>query len=448
MGAVKEEPLSRAAAWLHAEEPTNPFVVTSLAVLDEPLDLDRFKSMLSRRIHLHPRLRQVVNEGLVPVVAQRWTTASNFDLDAHIRRVALPPPGGHAELAEFIGDLVGRPLDFGQPLWEIHAVNGPGRGGALVSRFHHSLGDGQAMVRMLMTLTDVSAGGWKRAIPGSRSPRRRARHPRPRMVRDAARLVGRLREAPGAARKAVDAAGTLARLTLLDGDRQTTLRGDLTNLKRVAWSRPIPLAVVKRVAKASGTTVNDVIVSAIAGGLGIYLRQAGEDTRGLRIRAMVPVDLRPAGDSEMSGNRFSLVYLELPVGVWHPDERLMRVKIEMDRIKASMEPAVGWLLVRSLGLLPAWLEHIASTFYADKASLVLTNVIGPAQRIYIAGSPMRQMTFWEPESGGLGVGISTYSYAGEVTIAVVSDRNLIAHPDQVIDGVAAAMSDLIAKTLN
>jgi WS/DGAT/MGAT family acyltransferase len=268
------------------------------------------------------------------------------------------------------------------------------------------------------------------------------------MVRDAARLVGRLREAPGAARKAVDAAGTLARLTLLDGDRQTTLRGDLTKLKRVAWSRPIPLAVVKRVAKASGTTVNDVIVSAIAGGLGIYLRQAGEDTRGLRIRAMVPVDLRPAGDSEMSGNRFSLVYLELPVGVWHPDERLMRVKIEMDRIKASMEPAVGWLLVRSLGLLPAWLKHIASTFYADKASLVLTNVIGPAQRIYIAGSPMRQMTFWKPESGGLGVGISTYSYAGEVTIAVVSDRNLIAHPDQVIDGVAAAMSDLIAKTLN
>ena len=150
----------------------------------------------------------------------------------------------------------------------------------------------------------------------------------------------------------------------------------------------------------------------------------------------------------MRRSRVSLVYLELPVGVWHPGESLMRVKIEMDRIKASMEPAVGWLLLRSLGLLPARLEHIASTFYADKASLVLTNVIGPAQRIYIAGSPMRQMTFWEPESGGLGVGISIYSYAGEVTIAVVSDRNLIAHPDQVIDGVAAAMSDLIAKTLN
>jgi len=87
--------------------------------------------------------------------------------------------------------------------------------------------------------------------------------------------------------------------------------------------------------------------------------------------------------------------------------------------------------------LPARLEHVASTFYADKASLVLTNVIGPAQRIYIAGSPMRQMTFWEPESGGLGVGISIYSYAGEITISVVSDRNLIAHPDQLIDGVVA-----------
>lgn len=94
MGTVKEEPLSRAdPAWLHAEEPTNPFVVTSLAVLDEPLDLDRFKSMLSRRMHLHPRLRQVVNKGLVAVVAQRWTAASNFDLDAHTRYPSRPSRG-------------------------------------------------------------------------------------------------------------------------------------------------------------------------------------------------------------------------------------------------------------------------------------------------------------------------------------------------------------------
>jgi hypothetical protein len=144
----------------------------------------------------------------------------------------------------------------------------------------------------------------------------------------------------------------------------------------------------------------------------------------------------------MSGNRFSLVFLELPIGVTDARERLMKVKIEMDRIKGSMEPAVGWLLVQSLGLLPAQLEQMASSFYASKASLVLTNVIGPAKRIYLAGSPIRQMTFWEPESGGLGLGVSIYSYAGEITVGVVSDRNLVAEPDEITQGVVTEFERL------
>jgi hypothetical protein len=120
----------------------------------------------------------------------------------------------------------------------------------------------------------------------------------------------------------------------------------------------------------------------------------------------------------------------------------MRVKIEMDRIKASQEPLVGWLLVQGLGLLPAELERLASSFYAGKASLVLTNVIGPRRPIYMAGTPVRQMTFWEPESGGLGIGISIYSYAGEITVGVVSDRNLVSDPGQITAAVMRAFADL------
>jgi len=243
-------------------------------------------------------------------------------------------------------------------------------------------------------------------------------------------------------RQGVDAAGTLARLTLLDADPPTPFRGPLTMLKGVAWSEPLPLAGVKRVAQATGTTVNDVIVSVIAGALAGYLRSHGHETTGLRIRAMVPVDLRPPGDTGMSGNRFSLVYLELTMGIRNPLERLMRVKLEMDRIKASSEPAVGWLLVQGLGLLPPRLEHATSAFYAGKASLVLTNVIGPREPIYMAGSRIRQMTFWEPESGGLGVGMSIYSYAGEITVGAVSDRDLVASPQEITDGVGAEFSAL------
>ena len=429
-----EEALSRAdLAWLHAEAPTNHFVVTSLALFDEPLNVDRFKTMLSQRIALHPRLSQVVKTPLNPLAGQRWTAATNFDLDAHIHRTGLAAPGGHDALAAYVGGLVGRPLDYERPLWEVHIVDGPGRGGALVTRFHHSLGDGQAMVRMLVSLTDESAGDWDHP---SRRPRRTIRR------RRAASWTPHVRDIPGLVRQGVQAAGTLARLTLFNPDPPTSLRGDLTLLKRVAWSDPLQLAEVKRIANASGTTVNDVVVSLIAGSLGNYLRNRGEDTCGLRIRAMVPVNLRASDDTAMSGNRFSLVYLELPVGVTDARERLMKVKIEMDRIKGSMEPEVGWLLVQSLGLVPTPIEQLASAFYARKASLVLTNVIGPAKRIYLAGSPIRQMTFWEPESGGLGLGVSIFSYAGEITVGVVSDRNLVADPDQIARGVVTEFHKL------
>jgi diacylglycerol O-acyltransferase / wax synthase len=439
---TRQETLSRAdLTWLNSDEPTNHFVVTSLVLFDEPLAVEHVKSMLASRIALHPRLRQVVSRPFIQLGTPRWTAASNFDLDAHINPVALPRPAGFEELARYIDGLVGRPLDFGRPLWECHVVEGPGTGGALITRFHHSIGDGQAMVRMLLTLTDEAADGWRRPAPRQRRVAKRGGS----ATSLNSHFARRLPDLPRLAVQGVRAVGTLARLTLLDADRPTSLRGELTLLKRVAWTEPLSLAAIKRIAHASGATLNDVIVSVIAGSLGDYLRRAGEDTRGLRIRAMVPVNLRPAGDSAMSGNRFSLIYLELPLGVTDPYERLMRVKIEMDRIKASMEPSMGWLLVVGLGLLPPRLEHMTAAFYARKATLVLTNVLGPQQRLYLAGSPIRQMTFWEPESGGLGLGVSIYSYAGEVTVGVVSDRNVVRSPRELTDGVVRGLAELSSR---
>jgi diacylglycerol O-acyltransferase / wax synthase len=445
MALLAQEALSRAdAAWLHAEMPTNHFVVTSLALLDSPPDLAHLMTLLLKRIAIHPRLLQVVADPLLPLAPPRWVRARRFDLDAHLHRVALPQPGGKAELEAFIGDLAGQPLDFGRPLWSIYAVEGPGKRGAIVTRIHHSLGDGQAMVRMLLTLTDEDASGWRR-----RPPRRPT--PRPVAPRDdrgpATRLLDNLFALPEVARTAVDGAGTLARLTLLDADQASPLRGPLGLLKGVSWTDPIPLTSVKDVARTFGATVNDVVVSAIAGGLGAHLRLLGVRTRGLSIRAMVPVNLRPPGDAGMKGNQFSLVYVELPLGVQDPVDRLARVKAEMDRIKASLEPAAGWLLVQGLGFLPPRLEAVASGFYADKASLVLTNVIGPLRPVYIAGSKIRQMTFWEPQAGGIGVGVSIYSYAGQITIGAVSDRNLVAAPARLTADFQRAYLELAREAV-
>lgn len=442
--AATAEPLTRAdAAWLHAETATNPFVVTSLAILERPVDPDRFVAMLSRRLALHPRLRQIVREPLLPGSTPEWVEASDFDIRAHVHPEGLPAPGGRAELAAFVSDLIGQPLDFHRPFWQVYLVDGPGDHGAVVSRFHHSLGDGQAMVKMLLTLTDRTAGGWRRRVAAQRTRARRTLSLAG-VVGNALGLAVRAPELPHLLREGAALGVTLARLTVMDEDPPTPFRGRLTMLKRIAWSRPLELELVKRTAHRDGCTVNDVLVSAVAGSLGTYLGKAGVDTGGMRVRAMVPVNLRPAGDSGMTENRFSLVYLELPVGIADARERLERVRREMDRIKASQEVEAGWVMLRSLGLVPPRLEQAASRFYADKASLVLTNVIGPGHPLYVCGSEISEMTFWEPESGGLGLGISIFSYAGRVVIGVIADVNLVPDPEAISAGFEEAFQELAA----
>ena len=441
---MEGQPLSRAdAAWLHMEEATNHFVVTSLVLLDEPLTLDRLREALRRKMPLLPRLGQRVVDATWPLAAPHWEDDPDFALDAHLHRVALPAPASREQLEELIGDLVGQPIDLQRPPWQTYLVEDYEGGGAVITRLHHCLGDGAALVQMQLDLTDARRDGWLKhpahpvghqagdrfAVVGAAAGALRA------LVSDPGRAAGLLRSA-------VSAAGTLARLSLLDPDPPSALHATPGVLKRTAWSDPLQLSMVRRIARATGSTVNDVIVSVVAGGLGAYLHGHSPGPRPSHIRAMVPVDLRPKESPVEPGNRFSLVLLDLPVGVHNALERLMRVKIEMDRIKSSLEAQVGWVLVTGLGLLPAALERPAAGFFADKATLVLTNVIGPRRRRYLAGSPIRSQTFWEPESGGLGLGVSIFSYAGEVIVGAVADANAVPQPRELIRGFERAFAQL------
>jgi diacylglycerol O-acyltransferase / wax synthase len=438
--APRSEPLSRAdAAWLHMEAPTNHFVVTSLLLLEERLALARLREALRRKLPALPRLSQRVVEPGWPLAAPRWEADPTFELDAHLHRVALPGAAGRVELEALIGELIGQPLDLQRPPWQTYLVEEYGAGSAVITRLHHCLGDGTALVQMQLALTDArrdgwrsrptaagwngeggSVDGWARALSG---------------------LIGDSGRAVGAVRSAAMGAATLLRLSLLDPDPPTQLRSAPGVLKRAAWSQPLRLRDVRRVARATGTTVNDVLASVVAGGLGAHLKAGGRPAP--RIRAMVPVDLRPrSGVVPAMGNRFSLVLLELPIGVGHARERLMRVKVEMDRIKSSLEAQVGWVLVAGLGLLPSRLERPAAGFFSDKATLVLTNVIGPRAGRYLAGSRIRSQTFWEPESGGLSLGVSIFSYANEVVLGVVADDRSVPRPRELVEAFESAFAEL------
>jgi WS/DGAT/MGAT family acyltransferase len=445
--ASRPEPLSRAdAAWLHMEQPTNHFVVTSLLMLDEPLELDRLREALRRKLPALPRLTQRVVEPGWPLAPPRWEDDPEFQLDAHMHRVALPGSGGRDELEDLIGDLIGQPMDLQRPPWQSYLVEDYGGGSAVITRLHHCLGDGSALVQMQLALADTTRKGWLTAPPSSKAASSRNMTP-PDLLAGTFGAVNTVRgvlgdpgRALGMVRTAVAGAGTLARLSLLDPDPPTTLKAEPGVLKRAAWSEPFPLSAVKRIARATGSTVNDVLVSVVAGGLGHHLGENG--VRAPRIRAMMPIDMRPRTGPVAPGNRFSLVLLDLPVGVRHPRERLMRVKIETDRIKASLEAQVGWVLLTGLGLLPPVLELPAAGFFADKATLVLTNVVGPRRKLFLAGAPIRSQTFWEPESGRLTLGVSIFSYAGEVILGVVADGRSVPPPRELVAAFEEAFTDL------
>ena len=306
------EALSRAdAAWLHLDDRTNHFVVTTLLVLSRPLDIRRLRAAVAARLADQPRFSQRIAEPWLPGLTPRWRPDPDFDLDSHVHRAALAAPGGPVELAELIGDLAGRPIDLQRPLWECHLVESYQGGAALISRIHHAVGDGAALLEMLLRLTDVRAGRRLQPAVAARPPGKRTG-----AVPAALDLAGKaLADPAGAVAGAVRFAGTVAGITLGPSDPRSPLKAPLGVRKGVAWSRPYRLTEIARFARRELVTVNDVLTSAIAGAVGRHL---GEQIPDAPIHAMVPVNLRGEGPAA-PGNQFSLVMVELPVDA--PDAR-------------------------------------------------------------------------------------------------------------------------------
>jgi len=188
---------------------------------------------------------------------------------------------------------------------------------------------------------------------------------------------------------------------------------------------------VKCLSRALGCTVNDVLLSTAAGALGGYLRRLGEDTDGLTIRAAVPVNLRDPAAAATLGNYFGLVFLELPIGIRDPLERLYAVHAAMTQLKGSYQPVLTLGLMAALGRLPAAAQSAAVDLLSTKASAVATNVPGPQEALYLAGGRIGRLIFWVPQSGDIGLGISILSYAGQVQFGLIADATRVPDPDEV-----------------
>ena len=230
-------------------------------------------------------------------------------------------------------------------------------------------------------------------------------------------------------------------------DPPSLLRGKLGVSKRVAWAEPLDLEEVKAVGRACDCTVNDVLMAAAAGALRNYMIERGDDVDGMTLRATVPVNLRPLEHAKKLGNHFGLVFLDLPVGEANPMRRLERVAECMNQLKNSRQAIVAFGLLAALGMAPPAVQGLALELFSRKATAVATNVPGPQQPLYLAGCTVREMMFWVPQTGSIGMGISILSYNGRVHFGLIADAKLIPDPDAVIQRFGPEFDKLLYLAL-
>ncbi len=434
-----------------------------------PLDRARLVELIEAGLLGIERFRQRVVQD--PQFPSRfyWQEAPEVDLNYHLQQATLPAPGDQAALQTFVSQLAGTQLDFSRPLWQFHLVEQYGPGSALICRLHHAIADGVALVLALLSLAELQPDGAGPAAelqpldgPGSVAAQagQAAAKPRSRLgtgaragrwlVRGGRSLLRPRRTARKVRSRAADllsvggtAAATLGSLLLYDAEPQTPLRGKMTGHKVAAWSVLIPLPDVKLIGRRLGGTVNDVLITALTGALRRYLLDRGVVLSGSGLRAAVPVNMRSARAEPKLNNDIGIVFLPLPTDESDPLASLATVRRGMHGIKASLEPMVTKGLLQILGAAPRELQDALFSILGSKATALITNVAGPGQPIYLAGSRLESLIFWVPQSGGVGLGVSILSYAGQVRLGVLVDQELVPDPEAMVAGFEQEVKALL-----
>ncbi len=436
------------SVWYRMDRPANHVMVTSLVVLGTPVDFQRVRDVFAERLLPFSRFRSRVVERMLPTPTLYWEPDPLFDIDNHVHHVALPAPGTKDDLLALIDDLASTSIDYERPLWQVHVVDNVGGGSAVITRFHHCIADGTAMMAVSTLLLDETPDASLVPLPVKARKKRGGMldtlfHPT-RLVTGPAKAVGGLvqdsldlvthpTDTLHKARLAAEGVGIAALTAVKMPDSAAPLHGHLTGQQRVAYSDPVPLDAVKAIGRALNATVNDVLVAGMAGALRHYLTLRGADLGQTTLRAVVPVDLRRPEKAFDLGNEFGLVFLPLPVGESRPLDRLRATKRAMDRIKRSPEAAVLLAVMSVMGRTPKTTEDLVSALFSSKAGVVFTNVAGPRRKLYLAGSPIEHMLFWVPHAIDMSVGISIFSYNGEVTLGVISDAGIVPDPHVITD---------------
>ncbi len=457
-----KEPISKVdTAWLRMEHPTNLMMINGVIMMDDNLDYEKLLETIEQRFLTFRRFRQKAVDG---ARGAHWVIDEDFDIRTHVRRTALPGAADKAELELLVSEMASTPLDMSRPLWQFHVVENYVDGPVILSRIHHCIADGIAIVQVFLSLTDPTpesrtsarkpevwkkrraqeAAVFQRLLEPARDGLDMATHVGQRLIEEG----GKIAQNPAIAGKYAVEAGEIVKELVnsltLENDPVTRFKERLGTRKQAAWAEPLDLNEVKAVSKAFGCTVNDVLIAAVTGAFRDYMISVGDDPETLQdIRATVPVNLRPLEHALELGNHFGLVFLSLPLSMDNPLERLYAVNERMVELKTSKQAAVTLGFLGALGMGPSALQKPVLDLLSQKATAVLTNVPGPQKPLYLAGSRMKEMMFWVPQNGNIGLGISILSYNGKVFFGLISDYRLLPNPSEVINRFSKEFEKLL-----
>ncbi len=458
-------------AWLRMDNDVNLMMIVGVWLLTPRVAYADVVARIEDKLLKYPRFTQKVVQD---AMGAHWVHDAAFDVQRHVVTERLHRKRGQTPrqaLQARAGELATTALDFAHPLWQFHVIEDYEGGSALIARIHHCIGDGISLISVMLSITD---GG---NDPPKRKPRAPARDAaedsEPDWLTDAivkpltelaSKAIGMYGSGLGKSMAALanpqssllgsmDMAkvgarviGDVAALALMADDSPTRLKGKPSGKKVVAWSEPMPLDDVKAVGKGLGCSINDVLLGCVAGAIGQYLRDQGDDPSGAEIRAMVPVNLRPLEQAWKLGNRFGLAPLTLPIGIENPIARTFAVRARMQELKDSYQPLLAFAVLSVAGLMIKPVQDVILGLFAKKATAVMTNVPGPAVPLKFCGATLRQTMFWVPASGDIGMGVSILSYGGGVQFGLITDEKLCPHPQDIIDRFEPEFEKLLLLT--
>ncbi|KPA10864.1 Diacylglycerol O-acyltransferase [Candidatus Magnetomorum sp. HK-1] len=426
--------------WLNLDGNTNLMIITTVFEFDKPLDYDRLCETIEKRWLIYDRFKMRLTEPVLGL--PKWETDLNFDIRSHVQRVALPGKGDKVALQDMISDLTSIPLDRTRPLWQVHLIENYNGGCVLFWRIHHCIADGISLSHVLLSTADKSADA---PLPKTKIS---IKSDTPNNVKNE-NILGKTFELltrPLNLKKWKKTASDVANIgNLLTkqmvSDSQTVFKGKIGVRKCIAWSDPMSLAEAKSIGKLLGGTLNDVVVTAVTGALRRYLLEKNTTMDDVNIRVSMPVNIRERGTESDLGNQFGLVNLDLPVSIEDPILRFNEVKKRNDKIKNSSEATTSFQALKTMGMAPGKISKKAADFFADKGTAVFSNVPGPKNPIYFAGQEMKNIMFWVPRTGHMGMGISIISYNGKITMGLASDEKRVSDPQTILEYFKEEMKD-------